>query len=137
MIYLGNVPVGIPVGVNGISIYQKLTAQPSSNAVLSFDHNLGVVPKRIVISPASGSSVTQGKFERYGLTMIADDLGVGAGIYKNSSDENTYGNRSNYRSSVGTYNSVFSLSTTSVSIRQQSSSVGWDSSATYQVELWG
>ena len=131
MIYLGNQPVGVGVGVHGVTAYKKVTATPTSNAVITFEHNLGIVPKFVLVRPAQDVDITDGKIVDYGIAGNFGSggyIGISAGTY-------TYMNAS-HQSTSTTANSVFNKTATAVSIRQQSSSVGWDVNATYEAEIW-
>ena len=129
---------GGSVSLGGLTKYQALTAQPyeviSGRNRLSFSHSLGVVPRFIVISPADGSTIENGKYYDY---IICDSLGC-PGYYSSSDNAYTNGASSKLVTSMNNYaTNSFTKTSTDVAIAQSSSTLTWNLNATYKVELWG
>lgn len=85
MIYLGNTPVGVGIkGVGEFTKYQRTSATPTDVGNLAFSHNLGVVPKLIIVSSQQTYVSTQ--------YMTDGVINQKVGGFRYMSGESTYGN---------------------------------------------
>ena len=114
--------------VGELSKYRKYTIQPGANTDITFTHNLGVVPKLVLLDgqpDLSGSItyITHGIFDQYCGGCLVGSAGTQVG-YKTDT------------TAIGTTNTYLYMNDTTVSIRRASSARYFDTNCTYTVELY-
>ena len=122
--------------IGGISKYQKATVSYAlgtvTSANLTFNHNLGVEPKFVIVNVADGETVTVGNLDQYACINNAG--------YDSLVSPST-GNRSRYvvyrGTSANPVNGQYYLSDEKVVLHQSANTSHWDTNASYTIELWG
>ena len=130
MIYLGDSPVGIAIGLQGLTEYAKITATPTENACIEFTNPLSHAPKLVVIYD---DDLTTGNKIMYAVASLKAECG--AAKYT----DGTSGKGSSFfittYEEASTTNARAYLGVDKVHIHQITGTRTW-SPTEYTIELW-
>lgn len=112
--------------VGEFSKYQRLTITPSDGNEIAASHNLGVIPKLIIVD---GNIVTTGDFTQH---FICDN-DIGCGISTNNNTAIWSVDTTQIKHSGGL---IVYMNSSEIAIRRQSSNRLYDTSGTYTVDLY-
>lgn len=116
--------------VGELSKYQQVKVTPSANTDLTFSHNLGVIPKLIIVDSNQTYVSTQymksGVFDQHQGAMSFLDVNPSATGYYYTVNLN----------STGTTNANIYVSDSSVSIRRGAATRYFDTNTEYTVDIY-
>lgn len=112
--------------VGDFSKYQRLTITPSDGNEIASSHNLGVIPKLIIVD---GNIVTTGDFTQH---FICDnDIGCGISTNNNTAIWSIDTTQIKHTGGLVVY-----MNSSEFAIRRQSSNRIYDTAGTYTVDLY-